>query len=47
MKQKSNGTIERFKSPLVAKILTLDYRLDYEQMFASVAKINVVCDWDF
>jgi Reverse transcriptase (RNA-dependent DNA polymerase) len=38
----SNGTIERYKARLVAKSYIQTYRIDYEETFAPVAKMNTI-----
>ena len=42
VKYKSDGTIERYKSRLVAKSYTQTYCIDYQEIFAPVAKMNTV-----
>ena len=42
MKYKSDGSIERYKSRLVAKGYTQSYGIDYQETFAPVAKLNTV-----
>ena len=37
---KVNGTIKRYKEILVAKGFTQTYRMDYEETFTSVTKMN-------
>ena len=39
----SNGSIERYKTRLVAKSFTQEYGIDYEETFAPVARISSVC----
>ncbi|KAL2527600.1 cysteine-rich RLK (RECEPTOR-like protein kinase) 8 [Abeliophyllum distichum] len=55
IKTKSGGSIEHYKAKLVAKGFTQQYGLDYEEAFASVAKMTIVrtliaiayiCWWD-
>ena len=41
-KTRFDGTIERYKSPLVAKGYTQEYGIDYEETFAPVARITFV-----
>ena len=40
IKHKSNGTVERYKVHLVAKSFTQTYRIDYQETFAPIAKLN-------
>ena len=55
IKHRSNGTLERYKSRLVAKGYTQTYGIDYKETFARVAKMNTIrvlisvevnLDWD-
>lgn len=40
VKQKSNGTIDRYKAHLVAKGFKQRYELDYEDTFSPVVKVQ-------
>lgn len=42
IKYKLDGTIDRYKARLVAKRYTHTYRIDYQEIFATVAKMNIV-----
>ncbi|XP_058225560.1 uncharacterized protein LOC131334526 [Rhododendron vialii] len=42
IKQKADGTVERYKARLVARGFTQTYGIDYEETFAPVAKMNSV-----
>ena len=43
LKTRFDGSIERNKARLVAKSFTQEYEIDYEETFASVARISSVC----
>ena len=38
----SDGSIERYKTRLVAKIFTQEYEIDYEETFTPVARISFI-----
>lgn len=42
VKYKSDGLVKRYKARLVAKGYTHSYGIDYQEMFAPVAKMNLV-----
>jgi Reverse transcriptase (RNA-dependent DNA polymerase) len=42
LKHNSDGTIERYKSRLVAKGYIQIYDIDYQEIFAPVVKINTI-----
>ena len=42
IKTRSDGSIECYKTRLVAKGFTQEYRIDYEENFASVARISSI-----
>jgi Reverse transcriptase (RNA-dependent DNA polymerase) len=42
IKYNSDGTVERYKARLVAKGYTQTYGIDYQEIFAPVAKMNAV-----
>ena len=42
IKTRSEGSIERYKPRLVAKSFTQKYEIDYEEIFALVARISFV-----
>nr|XP_033509640.1 uncharacterized mitochondrial protein AtMg00820-like [Nicotiana tomentosiformis]XP_033509641.1 uncharacterized mitochondrial protein AtMg00820-like [Nicotiana tomentosiformis]XP_033509642.1 uncharacterized mitochondrial protein AtMg00820-like [Nicotiana tomentosiformis]XP_033509643.1 uncharacterized mitochondrial protein AtMg00820-like [Nicotiana tomentosiformis] len=42
VKHKADGSIERFKARLMAKGFTQTYRVDYQETFAHVAKMNTI-----
>ena len=43
IKTRSDGSIEHYKTRLVAKGFTQEYEIDYEKTFALVARISSVC----
>ena len=43
IKTHSDGTIERYKTLLIAKGFTQEYGIDYEETFAPIARISFVC----
>ena len=42
IKTKADGSVERYKAPLVAKGFTQEYGIDYEKTFALVARLTSV-----
>ena len=42
IKSKADGSVQRYKAKLVAKGFTQTYRIDYQETFAPVAKINLI-----
>ena len=42
IKTRSDGSIERYKTHLVAKDFTQEYKIDYEETFTPVARISSV-----
>lgn len=42
VKLESDGTINRYKAQLVAKGYTQTYGIDYQKIFAHVAKLNYI-----
>jgi Reverse transcriptase (RNA-dependent DNA polymerase) len=42
LKYNSDGTVERYKTRLVAKGYTQTYEIDYQETFAPIAKMNTV-----
>lgn len=42
VKCKADGSVERYKAILVAKGFTQTYGVDYQEIFAPVAKINSI-----
>ena len=42
---KADGSVDKFKPRLVAKVFTQSYGIDYQQTFALVAKLNTI--WVF
>lgn len=43
IKRNSNGSINKYKSLLVAKEYVQRYGIDYEEVFAPVARIETIC----
>ena len=42
IKTRSDGTVDRYKAPLVARGFTQEYGIDYEETFAPVARLSYV-----
>ena len=42
IKTRSDGSIEHYKTRLIAKGFTQEYRIDYEETFAPVARISSI-----
>ena len=42
-KYRADGSVEHYKAHLVAKGYTQTYGIDYQEMFAQIAKINTIC----
>ena len=42
VKYKADGSIDKFKARLIAKGFTQSYGIDYQEMFALVAKLNII-----
>ena len=42
VKYKSDGTVERYKTHLVAKRFTQMYGIDYQETFAPIAKLSTI-----
>ena len=42
IKNRSDGTVDRYKARLVARGFTQEYEIDYEETFAPVARLSPV-----
>ena len=42
LKYKSDGKVERYKAHWVAKGFTQMYKIDYQEKFAPIAKLNTI-----